>query len=318
MLDTDKIYISCSIGITLYPDDATTITALLKNADQAMYMAKNTGRDGFRYFTPIMQHDFEYRQGIKNELHSALANNEFEVYYQPLVNFSTGEIEKAEALLRWFHPTRGIISPTEFIPIAEESGLIIEIGTWVYKEVFKQLAAWKQAGLRDIKVCINNSPAQFRSDKKLTKLINELLAEYQLSGEAIIVEITEGLLMNSEEHVHEQLLELRNLGIEVALDDFGTGYSSLSYLKQFDIDYIKIDQSFVQNLKPDSQDLALCEAMTAMAHKLDIMVVTEGVENEEQRDILLNMGCDYAQGFLYHSPMPAKKMTKVLESTTSR
>lgn len=317
LLDTDKAYVSCSIGITLYPEDASDITTLLKNADQAMYMAKKTGRDGFRYFTPAMQHDLEYRQGIKNELHTALINNEFEVYYQPLVNFSTGTIEKAEALLRWFHPVRGAISPEEFIPIAEESGLIIEIGTWVYRQVFAQLASWQQAGLQNIRICVNNSPAQFRSDKRPTKLIKELLVEYQLPGEKLIVEITEGLLMHSEQHVHEQLLELRNMGIEVALDDFGTGYSSLSYLKQFDIDYIKIDQSFVQNLKRGSQDAALCEAMTAMAHKLDIMVVTEGVENEEQRDILSGMGCDFAQGFLYHHPMSAKEMTKVLISASA-
>lgn len=310
-LGVNRVYVSASIGITLFPNDADNASELLKNADQAMYMAKKAGRSCFSYFKPSMQEIAQKRQFLINDLHNALAYNQFEVYYQPIVDLKTMQIRKAEALIRWNHPVNGLIPPNDFIPLAEESGLIIGIGDWVYKQATTQTKIWQEKYHSDFQISVNKSPVQFRSSAKIEDWITHL-SEIGLSGGSSVIEITESILMENEGRIVHKLLQLRDSGIKVSLDDFGTGYSSLSYLKKFDIDYVKIDQSFVRNLTPDSQDMALCEAMIVMAHKLNIKVIAEGVETEEQHRLLSEMGCDYGQGYLYSRPVPVTEFEKLL------
>ena len=302
-LGSESVYISVSIGVTIYPADATEIEELLRNADQAMYAAKNAGRNRYSYYTQAMQQVAQNRMSLSNDLHHALAEKQFWLAYQPIVELATGCIHKTEALIRWQHPKRGIVSPAEFIPIAEQSGMITKIGDWVFRQAAQQAKQWQHQYGKNIQISINKSPVQFRSDGNVHSAWFEYLKELGLPGSSIVVEITEGLLMEAKDGIVSKLLAFRDNGIQVALDDFGTGYSSLSYLKKFDIDYIKIDQSFVRNLAPGSSDLALCEAMVMMAHKLGIKVIAEGVETQEQCDLLLAAGCDYGQGYLFSKPL---------------
>jgi predicted signal transduction protein with EAL and GGDEF domain len=302
-LGTEQVFVSASIGITMYPTDATEIEDLLKNADQALYVAKGAGRNRFGFFTPALQEAAQTRVRLAHDLRTALVEQQFEVYYQPIVELATGTIHKAEALIRWHHPTRGMVSPAAFIPIAESSGLIVEIGEWVFQQAARQVKTWRQSLNADFQISVNKSPVQFHhTSAGREPWATQLLAQH-LPGDCIAVEITEGLLLDTSASVAETLLDLRAAGIRVSLDDFGTGYSSLSYLQKFDIDFVKIDQSFVRHLVPDSTDLALCKAIIAMAHALDMRVIAEGVETEQQRDLLAAAGCDFAQGFLYAKPM---------------
>ena len=299
-------YVTASIGITLYPQDTEDIDGLLRNADQAMYAAKREGRNGHRYFTNSMQESAQVRMRLINDMRSALTNHQFRVYYQPIVNLVTGEIARAEALIRWQHPEYGRISPSEFIPLAEETGLIIEIGNWVFHEVAQQVMKWRQQYDASFQVSVNKSPVQFQNDEHAQSSWPAYLEEQGIPGQSIIIEITEGALLNASASVTEQLLHFRDAGMEVSLDDFGIGYSSLAYLQKFDIDNLKIDQAFVRNLTPDSDDMALCKAIIAMAHTLGMKVIAEGVETAEQRDLLTAAGCDYGQGFLFSRPLPAR------------
>jgi diguanylate cyclase (GGDEF)-like protein/PAS domain S-box-containing protein len=313
-LGSKVTYISASIGITLYPNDATDIESLIKNADQAMYLSKSQGRNRFSYFTPALQEMAQKRLGLTNDLRGALAANQFQVYYQPIVELATGNIHKAEALIRWHHPERGMVSPAEFIPLAEETGLIVEIGFWVFKEAVHQVSHWKKLFNEAFQISVNRSPVQFQNHLGLNYLpIITYLDELQLSGRSIVFEITEGLLLDAHSGVTDTLIKFRDEGIQVALDDFGTGYSALSYLKKFDIDYLKIDKSFVDHVATDASDLALCEAIIVMAHKLGLKVIAEGVETEAQRRLLADSGCDYAQGYLFSKPVPPEEFEKLLE-----
>ena len=283
LLGNDIVHVSASIGITLYPADATDVEQLLKNADQAMYAAKNQGRNCFSYFTHTLQIAAQNRLRIINDLHGALAGNQFLIHFQPIVDLTNGRIRKAEALVRWQHPERGLVSPAEFIPVAEESGLIIEIGDWVFRESARWASRWIKLCPDGLQVSVNESPIQFRTKGYAQEEAwLAYLSELGLSGNNIVIEITEGLLLNANSHIADKLLKFRNAGIQVAIDDFGTGYSSLSYLKKFDIDFLKIDQSFVRNLTTDANDRALSEAIIVMAHKLGLKVIAEGVETEEQ------------------------------------
>jgi diguanylate cyclase (GGDEF)-like protein/PAS domain S-box-containing protein len=304
------IHVSASIGITLYPTDAVEIDKLVRNADQAMYAAKNQGRNRFHYFTPALQDVALARMRLINDLRHALAGNEFELFYQPIVDMASGTISKAEALLRWRHPTRGLIRPAEFIPIAEDIGIIVDIGNWVIREAGREAARCRAAHGETFQVSINMSPVQFLCSPRVQYPVQGLAA-------GLAVEITEGLLLDASPTVTDQLIALRDAGIQVALDDFGTGYSSLSYLKKFDIDYIKIDRSFVHNLAADSDDMALCEAIIVMAHKLGLKVVSEGIETELQRKLLSEVGCDYGQGYLYSKAVPAAEFEQLLDAGTS-
>lgn len=297
------VHISASIGITLYPADATEAEDLIRNADQAMYVAKSQGRDRYAYFTVAMRQAAQMRLRLLNDLRAALVGREFELHFQPIVEIATGRVAKAEALLRWRHPLRGLISPGEFIPLAEESGLIHEIGDWVFRTAAHYSRHWGRHYGGVFQISINKSPLQFQ--KTPATPWPDYLREQGIPAGGIAVEITEGLLLNAIPAVVERLLEFRDVGIQVAIDDFGTGYSSLAYLKKFDIDFLKIDQSFVRSLDTETSDRTLTEAMIAMAHKLGLKVIAEGVETEAQRDWLAAAGCDYAQGYWYARPMPA-------------
>ncbi|WP_432742616.1 EAL domain-containing protein [Methylobacter sp. G7] len=304
-------YVSVSIGITLYPEDTDNIDVLIKNADQAMYAAKDQGRNCRHYFTLSMQEAALTRMRLINDLRHALAERQFWLAYQPIVELKTGFIRKAEALIRWQHPTRGLISPADFIPVAEATGMIIDIGEWVFREAAQQAAQWRKHH-DDFQVSINKSPVQFQKEGNGHLAWFEYLRELGLPGQSIVVEITEGLLMDAGTLIIDQLLAFRDAGIQVSLDDFGTGYSSLSYLKKFDIDYLKIDQSFTRNLGPNANELALCEAIIVMAHKLGIKVIAEGIETREQCDLLMAAGCDYGQGYLFSRPVAADEFEKLL------
>lgn len=303
-LKDQTAYITASIGIAFFPEDAADATQLMKSADQAMYTAKNQGGNRSRYFTQSMQTLADARMSIANDLHTALAENQFSVHYQPIIELKTGAIHKAEALIRWQHPSRGNISPAEFIPIAEDTGLIVEIGDWVFREAARQTAKLRATHDPRFQTSVNVSPVHFYNANDYHEDWFEYLNELGLPGESLVIEITEGLLMDSSASIYKQLLDFRTAGLELSLDDFGTGYSSLSYLKKFDVDYLKIDRSFVSNLTEGSDDLAICEAMIVMAHRLGMKVIAEGIETAEQRDILLNAGCDYGQGFLFSKPVP--------------
>ena len=313
-LGEEQAFVSASIGITLYPDDALDVDNLLKHADQAMYAAKGAGRNRFSYFTPALQVAALNRMRMTNDLRNALKGDQFRVYFQPIVHLKTGRIHKAEALIRWQHPQRGLVSPLEFIPLAEASGLIIDIGEWVFKESARWVKQWRSEHDPRFQVSVNQSPLEFQREGKGYEGWFEHLAQIGLEGQAVVVEITEGLLLDASIGVTNKLLALRDAGIQVALDDFGTGYSSLSYLKKFDIDYLKIDRSFTRNLAPDSSDMALSEAIIVMAHKLGLRVIAEGVETKEQRDLLLEAGCDYGQGYLFARPVPGAQFDLMLKS----
>ncbi len=313
-LHHERVFVSASIGVTLYPDDGNEVEALYKNADQAMYEAKKGGRNRFSYFTPTLQEAAVQRARISHDLHDALALHQFELHYQPIVDLRNGRVRKAEALLRWRHPQRGMISPADFIPVAEGNELIMDIGDWVFSEVTKQLVKWRQTLHPHFQLSLNSSPVQFRRRAPADNSWVQQLQALDLPGISLVVEITEGLLLESNASVSQQLLEWRDAGIQVALDDFGTGYSSLAYLQKLDIDFIKIDQSFVQGLAPGGTQFILCKAMVVMAHALGLRVIAEGVETAQQHRLLMQAGCDFAQGYFFSRPLPADQLEALLSS----
>lgn len=318
MLGAEQAYITASIGITIYPNDAATdIDTLLKNADQAMYMSKDLGRNRFSYFTEQLQQSAQKRLQLTNDLRSALKDNQFHLYYQPIIEMATGEVHKAEALIRWQHPTRGLISPVEFIPLAEENGMVNQIGDWVFRRAISQCKQWRLSHNASFQISVNKSPVQFHGNDKYSLGWLALMQEIGLSGKGISIEITEGLLLDVGSAVHDKLRAFQEAGVQIAIDDFGTGYSSLAYLKKFDIDNLKIDKSFVRNLEQGTDDLALCEAIIVMAHKLGLKVIAEGVETAGQRDLLMRVGCDYAQGYLFSKPLPADEFEVFLQGRTA-
>lgn len=312
-LNDEQAYVSASIGITLFPDDATEAAQLIQNADQAMYAAKDKGRNCYSYFTIEMQNAAQNRLSMTNDLRTAIAQQQFEVHYQPIVDLSNGQIHKAEALIRWHHPTKGLISPGLFIPVAEENGLIHAIGDWVFKQAAQHVKHLRSTLAPDFQVSINKSPVQFRRiDNNAPLDWPNHLQSLELPGSSVVVEITEGLLLDTSPTTSQILLYYQNAGLQIALDDFGTGYSSLAYIQKFDIDFMKIDQRFIANLTGNETSLALCEAMILMAHKLDMKVIAEGIETEQQRDLLMAIGCDYGQGYLFSRPIPANEFIALL------
>lgn len=314
-LGGEMAYISASIGITLYPNDATSVEDMLKNADQAMYVAKNQGRNRHSYFTAELQDAAQERRKLTHDLRVALTENQFSLYFQPIQNVQTGRVHKAEALVRWHHPKRGLVTPLEFITLAEETGLIHEIGFWVFQESARWAKRWSDQCAHDFQVSVNVSPVQFLSEQFSCDVWSEYLQGIGLAGEKLVIEITEGLLLKAASGVTDKLLKFRDAGIQVAIDDFGTGYSSLSYLKKFDIDYLKIDKSFVDNLETDNNDLVLSEAIIVMAHKLGLQVIAEGVETEAQLELLKHAGCDYAQGYLFSEPIDPAAFESLLKAS---
>ena len=311
-LGSDPVYISASIGITLFPIDATEFEELLKNADQAMYAAKDEGRNRYNYFTASMQTTAKARMRLANDMRQACEKEEFELLYQPIVEIATGRISKAEALIRWHHPELGLLNPAQFITIAEDTGTIFEIGEWVFQQAALQMIEWRKTIYSDFQISINKSPIQFKAEGSAWL---DYLQKTGLSGQGIVIEITEGLLLDTSSGITKKLQKFRQAGFQIAIDDFGTGYSSLSYLKEYDIDYIKIDQSFVRNITTGANDMGLCEAIILMAHKLGMKVVAEGVETRQQLSLLEEAGCDYAQGYYFSKPVSNKEFEKMIRNT---
>lgn len=316
-LKDEVVHISASIGITLYPNDATDVEELLKNADQAMYVSKNQGRNQSNYYTAELQKSAQERRLLINDLRDALVVNQFVLYFQPIIDLATGRIHKAEALIRWQHPKRGLIEPKEFVQIAEETGLINEIGDWVFKESARWAKRWSDQFAHDFQISVNVSPVQFLSGEHSCDAWDTYLKGIGLAGQNIVIEITESLLLKAAIGVTDKLLKFRDAGIQVAIDDFGTGYSSLSYLNKFDIDYLKIDKSFVDNIETDINDMVLSEAIIVMAHKLGLRVIAEGIETEAQQKLLSAAGCDYAQGYLFSKAVSAEAFEELLKESTS-
>ncbi|NMP30996.1 EAL domain-containing protein [Thalassotalea sp. M1531] len=302
-LQNEIVHSSVSIGVTVYPDDGRDIDTLLKNADQAMYGAKHSGRNGCHFFTAAMRDVAEQRYQMLQDLRVALAQQQFMLYYQPIVCMKSQQIIKAEALLRWQHPDKGIIYPNDFISLAEETGLIVDIGNWVVEQVIEQLTDWQTQIHPEFQVSINTSPVQYRQGYHHLAQWTKKMRMKCLSSNALCLEITENLLMSDKIEVHQTLTQLQEVGLEIAIDDFGTGYSSFGYLKQYSADYLKIDQSFVNKITQDPKELALCEAIIVMAKKLGIKVIAEGIETLAQAQLLNKIGCDYAQGYYFAKPM---------------
>ncbi len=298
------LHISSSIGIAIYPDQAKDADTLIKLADVAMYEAKAAGRNRYMCFEPSMNSEAYERLTLENSLRVALERNELELYYQPQVDLIDNHIVGCEALIRWHHPERGMISPAMFIPLAEETGLIGPISDWVLQQAVQQCKDWRDKGLPDLVVAVNLSALQFR-EGNLQEQVRGLLAENDLPADMIDLELTEGILMEGVERTLLTLRELRDLGVGISIDDFGTGYSSLSYLKRFPIRKLKIDQSFVRDVILDSSDAAMVRTIIVMAHSLNLHTIAEGVETKEQAEFLREVGCERAQGYLFGRPMPA-------------
>lgn len=311
-LEGEIAYITGSMGITLFPDDGQSVDTLIKHADQAMYESKNKGKNCYHYYSPEMGDKALQRKHLTEDLRVALAEQQFELWYQPIVDLANSRCVKAEALIRWRHPEKGLIPPVEFIPIAEEVGLIHQIGEWVAFTASEQLSHWQSELNKNFQISINASPAQLQQDNGwLIRWLNHL-NELKLPEGSITLEITENLLMENDEALQKQFEVLHQSGIEVAIDDFGVGYSSLSYLQQMDIDLLKIDRSFIHSLSIDGNSQALCKAIIMMAHHIGLKVVAEGIETKAQLDILMEAGCDYGQGYLFSKPVPADKFEPFL------
>ncbi|MES2739335.1 MAG: EAL domain-containing protein [Pseudomonadota bacterium] len=314
-LDHHVAYISASIGITLFPQDANNGGDLLRNADQAMYQSKEQGRNRFTYFTRSMQEAAQLRMALSNDLRRAVDTSQLRLFYQPIVDMHSGRIVKAEALIRWQHPVLGEISPVDFIPIAEHNGLIVTIGDWVFHQALQEARRWRIEYPGFI-VNVNVSPAQFYRSN--CEHCCDWLKDYDRAslarsgGAGIGLEITEGLVMVADRSVLQQLSAFQEAGITISLDDFGTGYSSLSHLRKLNVDYLKIDQSFVFNLEHEPANVALCEAIIVMAHKLGLKVIAEGIETAEQNELLRRAGCDFGQGYLFGRPLPPNEFDHVL------
>jgi diguanylate cyclase (GGDEF)-like protein len=310
------IHTSPSIGIAMYPDDGVTMQALLAHADAAMYSAKQHGRGNFRRFTPGMDAGTEERVQLESDLHNALTQNQFQLYYQPKVDTQTGEVRSAEALIRWLHPTHGIVSPAEFIPLAEECGLIGAIGGWVIREACRQTRTWQIDGVPSLRVSVNLSASQFR-DSGLVDSIRRALDDAGLQARYLEVELTESAVMSDPEKSIAILEQLSAMGVLVSVDDFGTGYSSMSYLRRFPIDKLKIDRVFIDEIVSRPEDASIVRAIVSLAHSLRLKVVAEGVETPAQLDFLKTAGCDEYQGYHFSRPLPAAEFERLIRESHS-
>jgi diguanylate cyclase (GGDEF)-like protein len=311
-IEEHTLYVTASIGVATFPDDGTTADALLKNADFAMYRAKEKGRNCFQFFTPEMNAAVIRRQAIENGLRSSIDRQYFSLHYQPKFNLSTGAITAVEALVRWRHPTRGLLLPDEFMPIAEESGLIVPLGRWVLQEGCRQGKAWRDRGLKSIKMAINISAVELRS-QDFVKNVHAILDSTSFDPRQLEFELTETFLMHDEESTLRVLEKLKGLGIDLALDDFGTGYSSLSYLRKFPIDTLKVDASFLRNVVHDSDNASIVKAIIYLGKSMRMRVVAEGVESAEQLAFLQTNECLEGQGYFLARPLNARNLAELLE-----
>lgn len=316
LLNGQPHYISTSIGVTFSPNDGVDDVQLLKNADQAMYHAKDQGRNNVQYFTQELQSNATKRLALSNDLRQAIERQQLYLEYQPIVCLISKKIMKAEALLRWNHPDLGIVPPNEFIELAEESGLINIIGEWVFEQAAKQVKILQRIE-PEFTISVNTSPVQYHSNTIDPKAWCRQLSQLDLKDKSIIIELTETLLIESDNDSVETLKDFRACGMPIALDDFGTGYSSMSYLNKFDIDYLKIDRSFVSNLSPKSKENALCKAIVTMANSLDMKIIAEGIETKEQQQLLSEMGCSFGQGYYLSKPIRASALVHKLTEQSS-
>jgi diguanylate cyclase (GGDEF)-like protein/PAS domain S-box-containing protein len=304
-------FVSASIGVAVYPEGGRDVESLLKHADTAMYHAKSEGRNNFQLYAPDMSSRASERMTLEGGLRQALERGELLLHYQPIIDLRSGEAVEAEALLRWRHPTRGVLPPMEFIGIAEQSGLIVPIGEWVLREACRQAAHWRATGLPPVRIAVNLSARQFRKNG-LAAVLGECLRAAGLKGDALSLEITESLLMENPEGSRRVLGEMKEMGVRIALDDFGTGYSSLAYLRHFPLDTVKIDRSFVRDLDRNPEDASIVKAMIDLAHNLQLSLTAEGVETQAQLGFLREQGCDHAQGYFFSRPVPADEFFKSL------
>src|SRR5713226_10155847 len=307
------LHIDGSIGISIYPEDGEDAETLIKSADTAMYHAKENGRNNFQFFKAEMNLKAVERQSLESGLRRALEREEFLLHYQPKVNLETGDITGVEALIRWRQPDRGLIPPSQFVPIAEDCGLIVQIGRWVLCEACRQARAWQDAGLPPVPITVNVSAVEFR-DKGFVECVRSILSETGLEARHLGLELTEGVLMEDAESTASVLQELKTMGVQLAVDDFGTGYSSLSYLQQFPIDVLKIDRSFVNQITSDPDDSTIVSAIINMGKSLKHLVVAEGIETQLQRAYLQAQQCAEGQGYLFSRPLAAAQFAQLLES----
>ncbi|HAZ7574693.1 EAL domain-containing protein [Legionella sp. PATHC032] len=306
------IKMSCSVGISFYPKDGDTVDTLLSKADIALSRTKVEGRNSFQFYTQEMHSYTLEHILLESELKNAVAKNEFVLFYQPILKLSSLNVIGFEALIRWNHPRNGLILPDKFIPLAEEIGIIGEIGDWVFVTACKQIQAWQLQGFKNIKISINISPKQFKF-QYIPKRINELLSEFQVKSESIELELTENILIDKSTDIIDTLNELKEMGIQISIDDFGTGYSCLSYLKDLPIDILKIDQSFVKDLKNNQSNQTLIKAIIAMAKKFNLSLIAEGIENQYQLEFLKKLGCHYGQGYYFSHPKPTENCMQFLQ-----
>jgi len=312
-LDGRELVLTASLGVAIYPEDGTTAAELLRNADTAMYCSKEAGRNTYHYYTESMNKGVARRLLLEEHLRGAMMRGEFQVHYQPQVDLASGRLIGTEALLRWTNPELGAVSPEEFIPIAEQTGLIVSIGEYVITEALTQLVRWREVAQQPLRMAVNVSPRQFR-DHALVPFVEQSIKRMGIPAACLEVEITEGVLMSGHSHVDIALSAINRLGVTIAMDDFGTGYSSLSYLRNYPFDILKIDRSFIDDVPLDEADRELVNATIAMAHGLGLKVVAEGVETRQQLDYLKTQGCDYAQGYLFSKSVSGDEILSMLDN----
>ncbi len=317
LLEGQEVNISPSIGFAVYPKDGKDEVALMRHADAAMYRAKNNGKNTFCFYSPEMTAQAKLRMDVETQLHHALERNEFSLVYQPIVEAASGEIVKAEVLLRWNNEMLGMITPDVFIPVAEETGQIVEIGAWVIKTACHQVKHWRNGGWDEMCITVNVSARQFHQDSNLVEAVTTALKTNVLTADALQLELTEGILMRENQYNVAIMQALETLGIKLLVDDFGTGYASLSYLQKYNFDTLKIDYGYIKNILINQQDARLVKAIIAMANSLGLDVVSEGVETREQLDFLIKAHCKYIQGYYFSPPVPAKAFEVLFQKLNS-
>ncbi len=313
LLRGKELYLSASVGVTLFPDDGSEAESLVSNADMAMYRAKTAGRNNYKLFTPALNEKVQRRMALEGALRQAIGNQEFLVHYQPKVELAGGRVVGMEALVRWERPGHGLVSPGEFIPLAEDTGQIVAIGRWVLDQACRQAQAWNQGGHRDLAVSVNLSPRQFQQ-KDLVPMVTETLGASGLDPRNLELEVTESMLMSSVDEAIVTLGELSDLGVRLSMDDFGKGYSNLYYLKRFPMDTLKIDRSFVQDVATEPDDASIVDTIINMSKSLGLKVIAEGVENHDQLRFLKERRCDQMQGYLFSRPLPSEGISQMLAS----